>query len=148
MPPDSLKSALYRDEGFRRFPYLDCCGKPWRECGCKKKGKLTIGVGRNLDDVGISMGESELMLDNDITRAASGVLSRIPWIDNLDEVRREVLINLCFNVGVDGLLGFVRMLKALSTGDLETAGREIVDSTIARPRAERLRRQLISGERQ
>lgn len=151
MPPTSLKAALYRDEGVRLKPYLDCCGKPWRDCTCKTKGKLTLGVGRNIDDVGISIGESDTMLDNDITRASAAVYRHLTWIMNLDEVRREALINLAFNVGVAGLLGFTRMLTALERGDYETAARELLDSKYRKQvltRAERLAEQIRSGERQ
>ena len=97
----SLRAQLYRDEGVRLMPYRD------------SEGLLTIGVGRCLERVGISMGESELMLDNDISRASAAVLAHIPWSDELDEIRREALINLAFNVGIKGLLGFKKMLAAL-----------------------------------
>ena len=135
----SLRAQLYRDEGVRLMPYRD------------SEGLLTIGVGRCLERVGISMGESELMLDNDISRASAAVLAHIPWSDKLDEIRREALINLAFNVGIKGLLGFKKMLAALERGDYETASKELLDSKYHKQtltRAERLAMQLRTGERQ
>lgn len=48
----TIQHQLIRHEGERLKPYMDCCGKSWRDCQCIDKGKLTIGVGRNLADVG------------------------------------------------------------------------------------------------
>jgi len=151
MPPQSLKAALYRDEGIRTKVYVDCCGKSWRECSCKTKGFLTVGVGRNLDAVGVSMVEADLMLDHDLTRTTADVLTYIPWSGQLDEIRREALINLAFNVGIGGLLGFTKMLAAMKRGDWATAASELLDSKYRKQvllRAERLAKQITSGERQ
>ena len=60
------RKDIQRDEGYRQFPYLDCCGKPWRACVCARKGQLTIGWGRNLDGKGISRLEAEAFLDHDL----------------------------------------------------------------------------------
>jgi lysozyme len=133
----SLRQQLYRDEGVRLKPYKD------------SEGLLTIGVGRCLDRVGISMGESELMLDNDISRATAEVITHIPWSHELDEIRRAVLTNMAFNVGVAGLLKFERMLAALKARDYETAAKEMLDSKWRKqvgPRADRLAKQMVTGE--
>ena len=101
---DALRSELRRDEGVRLKPYRDTVGK------------ITIGVGRNLTDVGITPEEADLMLDHDIAVAIGGLSARLPWFTDLDPVRQRALVNLAFNIGVDGLLGFHRMLTALRLG--------------------------------
>lgn len=132
----TLREQLLRDEG--------CLLKPYRD----SVGKLTIGVGRNLDDVGLSLAEAEYLLDNDISRATAAVLARLPWAMHLDEVRRGVLINCCFNMGIGGLLGFTKMLAAFERGDYDEAARELLASKYATQvglRAERLATQLVTG---
>ena len=130
----TLREQLLRDEGVRLKVYQDTVGK-W-----------TIGVGRNLVDKGLSLGEAEMMLDNDIRDFSADVLIAIPWAVRLDEARRGVLINIAFNAGVQGLLKFKKMLAALERGDYETASREVIDSRLERNRRERLADQLLTGE--
>ena len=136
---NSLRDQLLRDEGCRLKVYTDLVGK------------LTIGVGRNLEDKGISLAEAEMMLDNDIRDFTADVLVAIPWAVGLDEVRREALVNMAFNMGTQGLLGFKRALAALHRGDWATASEHMLESKWASQvgmRAERLAAQVRSGVRQ
>lgn len=140
-----LRQQLQRDEGLRLKPYLDCCGKYWRNCQCERKGKLTIGYGRNLDDYGVTRQESEVMLDNDINRNEADVLTWFPWSAGFHETTVGVLINMAFNMGVGGLKTFTKMLRALRAGDREEAARQLLDSKYAKQvgeRADRLAEQL------
>ena len=133
----TLKEQLIRDEGgFQRTPYRD------------SGGKLTIGYGRNLDDVGISRGEADLLLNNDLAPAIEAVAA-FSWIGTVDEIRRAALVNLCFNVGAAGLQTFTKMLAACARGDWGTAAAELLDSRYHQQvgaRAERLAQQLVIGE--
>ena len=132
----TLKEQLIRDEGTRLKPYMDTTGH------------VTIGFGRNLTDVGISLAEAEYLLDHDIARASADVQAALPWTTTLDEVRRAALINMAFNLGIHGLLGFHKMLAACQTGDWATAALEALNSEWARqvgPRAYRLSRQVETG---
>lgn len=134
--PTTLRAQLLRDEGVRLYPYTDTVGK------------LTIGCGRNLTDTGLSLQEVDVLLDNDLARFTAAVLARVAFAVRLDEVRRAALTNLAFNLGIEGLLGFRKMLAALEAGDSERAARELLDSKYAGqvgPRAERLAEQLRTG---
>lgn len=131
----TLKEQLVRDEGRRLKPYRDTLNI------------LTIGVGRNLDDVGLFPDEVDLMLDNDI-RIRRESLSRFGWFTALDEVRQGVLINMAF-MGIPRLLGFRKMIAALEAQDYERAAAEMLDSTWAgqvHARADRLAQQMRSGK--
>lgn len=112
---DRLIQALKRDEALRLKPY---------RCSA---GKLTIGVGRNLEDVGISEQEALVLLDNDITRLLVDTNLR-PILDLLDDVRQEVILNMAFNIGVNGLLKFKNMLVALALKDYGRAADEMINS--------------------
>jgi lysozyme len=96
-------------------------------------GKLTIGVGRNLDDCGISQKEAYALLDNDIRNCEQQLLDEIPVIYNaLDEVRQSVLLNMCFNLGLKGLLGFNNTLAFIAAGDWERAANGMLASKWAK----------------
>ena len=116
-----IKSQLVRHEGLRLKPY---------RCTA---GKLTIGVGRNLDDCGISQKEAYVLLDNDIRNCEQQLLDEIPVIYNaLDEVRQSVLLNMCFNLGLKGLLGFNNTLAFIAAGDWERAANGMLASKWAK----------------
>ena len=144
----TIDEQLLRDEGERLFPYLDCCGKPWRECVCAEKGKLTIGCGRNLDDNGISHVESEFMKGRDIMRVQAQLQETWPWTQVLDGARKGAMQNMAYNLGVRRLSAFHLFLEAMEQGDWKTAAKEMMNSKWAKqvgPRAERLRDQILTG---
>ena len=111
-------------------------------------GKLTIGVGRNLDDVGISESEAETMLRSDIARSESDLDRTQPFWRTLNDARQEALANMCFNMGITRLLKFRRMWGALMANDFNTAADEALDSRWARQvgaRADELAEQIRTG---
>lgn len=134
----ALRRELLRDEGLRLKPYRDSVGK------------LTIGVGRNLDDVGISRDEALVLLDHDIDKAFALVEAE-PWWASVavEDVRARVMLNMIFNLGPSGLARFVRLLKAVETRRWQEAAAEMRASLWARQtgaRAERLARMMETGE--
>ena len=88
----NLKDQLVRDEELRLKPYTDSVGK------------TSIGVGRNLTDKGISFQEAQGLLTNDIADATADLAAKLPWTATLDDVRKGALTNMCFNMGIGGLL--------------------------------------------
>jgi lysozyme len=110
-----LRDQLTRHEGLRLKPY---------RCTA---GKLTIGVGRNIEDRGISPDEAAILLDNDISDSIRALSRALPWFDALDAVRQRALVDMSF-MGVGKLLEFRRMLAALGRQDYATAAKEALDS--------------------
>ena len=112
-------------------------------------GKLTIGVGRNLEDRGITAEESAYLLGNDIDRFATELLRALPWVAQLDEVRQRVLLDMAFNLGMAGLLTFKNTLATIKAGDYQKAAAMMLDSKWAGQvgqRAERLSRMMYTGK--
>lgn len=91
-------------------------------------GKLTIGVGRNLDDVGITENEARYLLENDLRRCHVECLSSFPWYADLDEKRQSVICEMCFNLGLARLKGFKKMLTAVGLGNYALASQEMLNS--------------------
>ena len=102
--------------------------------GCKLKpyyctsGKLTIGVGRNLEARGISRAEAQFMLENDIVEVIGELDQLFPEWQELSEVRQMVLINMAFNLGTFGLLNFKRTLGYIKAEDWDNAADEMLRS--------------------
>ena len=116
----ALVESLKRHEGYRSHPY---------RCPA---GKLTIGYGRNLDDVGIGMGEAEALLLNDVDRAhhaAARVFGRFAY---LNDARQNVLVEMAFQLGEGGLAGFRNFLDELAAEDFEAAAHQMLTSKWAR----------------
>lgn len=131
-----IYEQLRRDEGVRLKPYTDTVGK------------LTIGVGRNLTDDGISEAEADSMLHNDVADTENMLTAHFLFYSSLDSVRQGVLLNMAFNMGVTKLAGFTQMLRAVASGDWDTAAKEMMNSKWAEEvgdRATRLRDQLLTG---
>lgn len=105
--------------------------------GCKLKpyhcteGKLTIGYGRNLEGKGISQYEAEVLLALDLEECIKDLESLELW-PSLNEARRAALIDMRFQLGKAGLMGFKNMLEALKWGDYEKAADELMDSRYAK----------------
>ena len=132
----SIEDQLILHEGLRLKPY---------RCTA---GKLTIGVGRNLEDKGITHDEAMILLRNDIAEVTAQ-LERFDWFRALGPVRRKVLVDMAFNLGMAGLLGFQKMIAALARGDYKAAADEMVDSAWYHQvgtRARRLVEMMRTGE--
>lgn len=118
---DELVEEIKREEGFVAKVYLD------------KKGKKTIGYGTLLED-GISEVEAELLLRHRLGLMAEELeRSRVGEVYvNLKADARRALLDMAYNMGVPGLLGFRKMWAALAEGDYERAASEALDSVYAR----------------
>lgn len=134
---ERLRAQLVRHEGLRLKPYLDTVGK------------LTIGIGRNLHDVGITVDEAHYLLSGDLEQVVTGLLSRYPWFSALDSVRQAVLVNMGFNLGLGGLASFTRTLAAVEHRQYGQAADFMMDSKWARQvgaRAGELAAQMKTGK--
>jgi lysozyme len=133
---DTIKRDLRRDEGVRLKPYL-CTA-----------GKMTIGVGRNIEDIGITDMEADYLLENDIERVVAELDRSLPWWRDLSGKRQEALINMCFNMGISRLMTFRKMLGALKSGRYDDAAMEALNSKWARQvgaRSKRIAAALAEG---
>jgi lysozyme len=137
MDNEALIRQLRLHEGERLKPY---------RCTA---GKLTIGIGRNLEDRGITAAESAYLLANDVAAVQQQVLRSLPWVAQLDDVRQRVLIDMAFNMGIGGLLQFKNTLATIKAGDYTKAAAMMLDSKWAGQvgqRAERLSRMMATGK--
>ena len=125
---EGLREDLIAEEGIRLKPYL-----------CPA-GKTTIGVGRNLDDVGITQDEAMEMLDNDIDRVNAQLAKALPWLETKSPDVQRAIANMTFQMGLGALLKFKKMLAALQARDYNAARREALDSDWAKQTPQRAKR--------
>jgi lysozyme len=112
---DRLKRWIKTHEGFNNMPYKDSVGK------------LTIGWGRNIEDMGITKEEAEIMLENDINRCIES-LQGFKWYKMSPDSVKYALINMCFNMGISRLLLFKKMIEALLEKNYTKAAMEALNS--------------------
>lgn len=116
---DRLTEQLMVHEGLKLQPY---------KCTA---GKLTIGVGRNLDDVGITDIEAKFMLENDIARCLGECAREFDWFIDAPELIKEAVINLVFNMGISRFRKFKKTIEHLSNKEYTLAGAELLNSRYA-----------------
>jgi lysozyme len=132
-----LQDQLVIDEGLELKPY---------RCSADK---LTIGVGRNIQEVGITKGEAMMLLANDIARVSGECQREFPWFAELTQLRKEAVINLVFNMGMATFKKFKKTIAFIEAGEYERAGTELLDSNYARQvgeRSQRVANMLADGE--
>jgi lysozyme len=133
---DIVRAQLRIDEDSRPFPYKD------------SEGILTIGIGRNLEHVGLRPDEIVYLLDNDIKVAEATARVLFENFDGLSENRRAVLVNMAFNLGQTRLSAFKDFRAAINARNFEQAAEEMLDSKWAKQvgvRALRLAKQMREG---
>ena len=137
-----LEEQLIRHEGLVLHAYPD------------SEGYWTIGIGRLIDKRkggGITKKEALYLLDNDIESCKKDLIDFLPWTCNLDPVRFDVLMNMCFNLGIGGLLKFTNTLELIKEGYYDKASAAMLKSKWAeqvKSRALELANQMLTGRYQ
>lgn len=127
---EKLDAELIRDEGL-------VTGRAYR---CTA-GKLTVGVGHNLDanpltpdqekrlgitnaqarEKGLTRSQAIMLLHDDIRECEGQLDKALPWWRELDDTRQRVMLNMCFNMGIGTLLTFKNTLRLIETHQFEMA---------------------------
>lgn len=139
-PDETLIKQVRAEENYSRLPYKDT------------RGFLTIGVGRAIDPAvrgsGISEPEAMFMLGNDL-RGALAYASNFPWWETLDPVRKRVIAQMLFQLGLPHFLEFKDLQRALTMGHWSVASQAMLDSKWALETPERVQRlshRMATGE--
>ena len=134
---ETLESQLVRHEGYRNLPYED------------SEGIITIGVGHNMEAKPVADDIIQRWFQEDLQEARDFLYSNWPWIQNIDETRRDAFLNMAFNLG-SKLKGFRNMFSAAKKGEWNQAAAEALDSLWAKQvgdRAIELAEQIKTGRR-
>lgn len=140
-----LLADIKADEGCRLAAYPDrrTGGAPW-----------TIGYGHTGREVHpgltITQDEANALCAQDVGAVQRGLDTALPWWRSMCDARQDVIVNMAFNMGLHGLLGFPQMLAAAQAHDYQSAAAEMLNSAWAaevQARAQRLADQMGTGER-
>lgn len=119
---NSMYQSIMKHEGFKDKPYKDSMGI-W-----------TIWYGHNLEVNPEEQGSKAL--EYDVVMSINNLNAALPWTKNIDDVRRSVLIEMTYNMGIkklsDPIHGFKDMLKSLQDKDYKKASQEMLDSAWAK----------------
>ena len=109
----------------------------------------TIGIGRNLEDRGISQQELDdldiptidhiyeygiteadavYLATNDVQIVEEELVRAHPCVEQLDSVRQLIVMDMAFNMGVPRLCKFVKMWNAIHENKYDVAAKEMLDS--------------------
>ena len=137
MDKQRLFTQLRLHEGVEHKPY---------KCTA---GYLTIGVGRNIEERGLSDDEIDYILSNDVNIATDELVATFDWYADLDPIRQRVVVDMVFNLGMPRFKQFKNMIAALEEGDWTEASDQMMDSRWAEQvglRASRLATMMETGE--
>lgn len=143
---ETLRRRLIVAEGKRNRLYRDTAAGFGFE---GKPGYVTIGIGYNIDKRGLPDDIIQLLFERDMLECHLDVRIEFPWSKELDEARREVLEEMCFNMGIEKLKAFQATLGALQRKEYKEAAGHLRDSLVYRQlpkRYEELARILETGE--
>lgn len=118
IPDEMLIGRIVEHEGMKRFGYLD------------SKGYMTVSIGRCIQPgvgKGLSVDECFFLLKNDIADFRSE-LKKYDWYIIQDQTRADALVELAFNMGLEGLLEFTHMLDALKRKSYTEAAKSLLES--------------------
>ena len=135
----NLIDCLIEHEGRARYAYEDTLGN------------ITIGIGRNISQrsgKGLSLDEQMYLLNNDIV-SCRNQLKSMPFYQIQDDVRKDALVEMCFNMGLPHLCCFRNMISDLSEKLYESAVRSARESKwatqISKARLDNICYRLLHG---
>lgn len=121
-----LQPDLERDEGRKSHAYLDNANPP----------NWTIGIGHKLGTLPMF---SDWVWDDhtidtqflaDVIVAKGGIQGAEPWFERLSDLRQDCLVNMTFNLGLHGLLGFHTFLRLMAQNKFDEAVLDLRDNTL------------------
>ena len=142
-----MRFILRFDEGVRYRPY---------DCGTGKlvvapEGRITIGIGRNLQDKGITEATALQMLDEDIAECVkfAGELFTEAEFLKFSSPRQHAIISMIFNLGAGGFSQFKNTIELIKRGEWSMAAQSALLSKWARQVPLRARRvaDMLGSER-
>jgi lysozyme len=122
-------------EGFRANAYQDT------------EGVWTIGYGTNLQELKITEGLGRVWMKEALAQAQKEA-EQFGWFHNLGRARRNVIVEMIYNLGLPRFNTFQRLKGALAARNYEKAAEEMLDSKWAEQvgrRAERLAKTMRTG---
>ena len=117
---DELREAVKLSEGYRARVYKDTLGID------------TIGYGFAIKDLYIDEDIAEQILEKKVNKLLKEVDSRFDWFKFMPDGIKEVVVEMCYQLGVNGFSKFKKTIKLLSNRNFAKASTEMLDSLWAK----------------
>lgn len=118
---DLLATELTEDEAFRSYPYDDATGQQLR-AGDTIRGNITFGTGFTF----LTAEEARAVLDIRMRSVFAQLTAKLPWLESASDPIQRALTNMAFNLGVEGLLGFVTFLRFVQNREYAQAADDLM----------------------
>ncbi len=134
---DSLTDRVKGNEGFKSTVY---------QCS---NGFLTIGYGSAIKDLNLSENVASAILVEDLLKLVIKCHERFSWFRHMPDIVQEVIVEMCYQMGIVGFSEFQKTIKYFQNGELILASIEMLESKWARTdspsRAKRLSDLVANG---
>ena len=138
---DKLAEILTVDEGKRTLCYDDATGETIKP-GTTVEGNITIGIGRDIQNFGLSEDEIQMLLKNDIKRIIEEARN-FPFYEKLNQARKIVILSMLFNLGLTRFNKFIKFKKAVHAQSYDVAAMEMRDSLYYRQLSHRVEKLAV-----
>ena len=116
----SLIEAVKESEGFRDKVYKDTLGID------------TIGYGFAIKDLVLEEDICDMILERKLDNLIDAADKKFPFLRGLPQDKSEVVYEMCYQLGINGVSKFKNMLKHLEAKNFEKASVEMLDSLWAK----------------
>lgn len=140
---DALDRQIQANEGWRSYVYDDATGERITK-GSTVIGHPTLGYGFNLDAIELPQNIGDAWFEALRARVMRDIFDVLPWASLLPAGPLRAVIDIAYNSGTQGLLGFHHLIDALQRRDFPAASKEVVNSKLSPPRAQRLAALILS----
>jgi len=117
---DTLIEDIKMEEGYRSSVYLDTLEKP------------TIGYGFLIDSLELQEDICQLILMRKLEKLIKNIKFNFKWFDDMPENVQDVVINICYQLGVSGFSKFKKTIQFMKNKQWDKASIEMLDSKWAR----------------
>ena len=123
----SLINQIKKHEGFRSTVY---------QCS---EGYDTIGYGFAIKDLKLDEDIAELILVRKLADLVARIKETFPWTKDAPEEIQDVVVDMCYQLGINGFSKFKKTIYLLETEQYEEASIEMLDSLWAKQTTARAR---------
>ena len=129
----NLIEQIKESEGFRPTVY---------QC---TEGYDTIGYGFAIKDLVLGEDICEIILERKIAELKIRIQQKLPFYDDMPEKAQDVIVEMCYQMGINGFSKFKKTIDHLMRKDYKAASVEMLDSRWAKQtpnRAKKLSNQM------
>ena len=135
---EEILSLIKKHEGYRSKTYkctegydTTGIGFAWKDLDFDKEMANKI-LQENKYNIELSEEVCNLILEEKIDIILGRLQKVAPWVERSNKIVQTVIINMCYQMGVSGVMKFKKALAAMEKGNWNLAANELLDSRWAK----------------